>query len=567
MAGLEGFFLPWDGSAMAFARPPRQREHLIMSRRTISGRTGFRRAATVLGSALLSLGVVASLGAAPAQAWDPVHTIMQGSPTTMGQTDGAVWTLEIAGGRIYAGGNFTSTRPSGAARGTGETQVANLAAFDASTGAPISSFAPQLTNSYNGKQGVVRASVLTPDGSQLIVGGDFNRVNGQRADYIARFDASSGRFLGGVGQNGVDGPVSALAVSPDGRSLYVGGRFSRVGNAKRKNVGAINLVTNQTLPWAPAVTAPTQNEALRVTALAVSSDSQRVFVAGPFQQVNGQAQQGFSATNAADGSLAAGFANNYLTPPYSWGTAIEVSGNDVFVGSRDDYSPSANRTEGVNSINAATGARNWYANCYGDTFGLQVVGNDVYVASHNHNCGALGGQPELNPRTYLAIHALDRVSGQLRPYFVQTDGTKQDQRSLLLSRALASDGNQLVMGGGFNSVNSSPQENLTRFLRGSSAPDRAAYPTATAGPGYVDLRVRLGFDRDDVDLTYEVFRGWRTDTPLYTVTRESVKWRTENFTWRDTGVTSGQTVYYRVRVSDPAGNQVMSVRTPDVTVG
>ncbi|WP_366916003.1 delta-60 repeat domain-containing protein [uncultured Nocardioides sp.] len=538
-----------------------------MSRRTISGRTGFRRAATLLSAGLLSLGVVTSLTTAPAQAWDPVHTVMQGSPTTMGQTNGAVWTLEVAAGRIYAGGNFTSTRPSGAARGTGETGAANLAAFDATTGAPITSFAPQLTNSFNGNQGVVRTSVLTPDGSQLIVGGEFNRVDGQRADYIARFNARTGAFLGGVGQNGVDGPVGALAVSPDGSTLYVGGRFSRVGNAKRKNLGAISLVTNQTLPWAPTLASPTRNEALRVSALGVSSDNQRVFVAGPFQQVNGLAQQGFAATNASDGSLAAGFAGNYLTPPYSWGTAIEVAGNDVYVGSRDDFSPSADRTEGVNSINATTGARTWYANCYGDTFGVQVVGNDVYVASHNHNCGALGGQPELNPRTYLAIHALDRATGQLRPYFVQTDGTKQDQRSLLLSRALASDGNQLVMGGGFNSVNSSPQENLTRFLAGSSAPERAAYPTATAGPGYVDLRVRLGFDRDDVNLTYEVFRGWRTDVPLYTETRESVKWRTETFTWRDTGVTTGQKVYYRVRVSDPAGNQVMSVRTPDVTVG
>ncbi|MCH1865864.1 hypothetical protein [Nocardioides sp. CFH 31398] len=537
-------------------------------RRTISGRTGFRRAAAVLASGLLSLGVVAALGAAPAQAaYDPGHTVMQGSPTTMGQTNGAVWTLEVAGGRIYAGGEFTSTRPSGAARGTDETQIANLAAFDATTGAPIASFAPQLTNTYTGKQGLVRASVVTPDGSTVIVGGEFNRVDGQRADYIARFDAATGRFLGGVGQNGVDGPVSALAVSPDGTTLYVGGRFNRVGNATRRNAGAISLVTGRTTAWAPTVATPTRNEALRVTALGVSSDSQRVFLGGPFQQVNGQARQGFAATNAADGSLAAGFTQSYITGPHGWGTAIEVSGDDVFVGSRDDFLYSDTRTEGVSSIDAATGDRNWYVNCYGDTFGLQVVGQDVYVASHAHDCSRAGGHPELNPRTYLAIHAINKETGALRPYFVQTDGNKQDQRSLLLSRALASDGNQLVMGGGFNSVNSRAQENLTRFLAGSSAPERAAYPTATAGPGYVDLNVRLGFDRDDVDLTYEVFRGWRTDVPLYSVTRESVKWRTESFTWRDTGVTSGQKVYYRVRVSDPAGNQVMSVRTPDITVG
>ena len=93
------------------------------------------------------------------------------------------------------------------------------------------------------------------------------------------------------------------------------------------------------------------------------------------------------------------------------------------------------------------------------------------------------------------------------------------------------------------------------------------YVVAQLGVGLYMFLVGLGFDRDDVTLTYEVFRGWRTDVPLYTETRESVKWRTETFTWRDTGVTPGQKVYYRVRVTDPSGQSVMSVRTPDVTVG
>jgi hypothetical protein len=255
-----------------------------------------------------------------------------------------------------------------------------------------------------------------------------------------------------------------------------------------------------------------------------------------------------------------------MARPHSWATTIEVAGNEVLFAGRDDMGDAA-RTEGVHSVDATTGAVSWYAGCYGDSFGLQVVGDDVYVASHAHDCSRAGGHTEIGVNGYMAVYAIARRTGVVRPYFVQTTGTKQDQRSQLLSRALASDGDQLVMGGGFDKVNGSAQENLTRFRTGSSAPERAAYPTATAGPGYVDLRVRLGFDRDDVDLTYEVFRGWRTDTPLHTETRESVKWRTEHLTWRDTGVTTGQKVYYRVRVSDPAGNQVMSVRTPDVTVG
>ncbi|GAA1917141.1 hypothetical protein GCM10009737_18270 [Nocardioides lentus] len=530
------------------------------------GHRRLTRAVAALAAGLVGLGLTAAVGA-PAQAFDPQHTVMQGSQTTMGQTDGPVWTLEMTGDRIYAGGQFTSTRPSGAAAGTGETGQGFLAAFDEATGAPITEFAPKLTNDYNGRAGVVRASVLTPDGSQLIVGGDFNLVDGKRANYLARFDARTGAFLGQVGNNGVDGPVQALAVSPDGTTLYVGGRFSRAGWSARKNVAAISLVNRATLGWAPTVSTPTRNEALRVTALAVSSDNQRVFLAGPFQQVNGSAAQGFAATDAATGALSAGFRSNYLYAPHSWGTAIEVADNEVFLGSRDDFTSGSRRNEGVYSLDATTGAVNWYANCYGDTFGLQVVGGDVYVASHAHDCAAAGGHPELNPRTYLAIHALNRSTGVVRPYFVQTSGNLDDANTRLLSRALASDGNQLVMGGGFLRVNGAAQANVVRFLAGSSAPEKPAYPTATAGPGYVDLRVRLGYDRDDTQLTYKVYRGWQTSAPIYIETRESVMWRTENVTFRDTQVTPGQQVYYRVEAVDPSGQSVMSVRTATVTVG
>ncbi|GAB2875296.1 YncE family protein [Nocardioides pacificus] len=521
-------------------------------------------------AALFALVVgLALLAAPPAAAYDPEHTIFRGSATSMGQTNGPVWALEMAGGRIYAGGGFTSTRPTGAAEGTSETGQAHLAAFDAATGAPLSSFAPQLTNDYTNGPATVHAMALSPDGKTLYVGGDFNRINGQKAEHVAKFDAATGAFLGQVGWNGVDGTVRALAVSPDGNTLYVGGNFARANWTTRRDAAAFDLRDNSVTAWEPKISDNVVNEALRVTALAVAGGGNRVFMTGTFRKVNGVAAQGFIAVSSTTGANVPNWRADYLLASTNWGTTLEVVGSTVYLGARDDQAGSLDRKEGVYSLEASTGAVNWYARCYGDTFGLQAVGNDLYVASHAHDCAGAGGMPETAPRTYLAIHAINRTTGIMKPYFVQTSGTGGSPNTMLLSRALATDGTHLVMGGGFSRVNGTAQANLARFATGSAAPERAAWPSAKSCSGcrYVDVSVLEGADRDDVDLRYEVFRGWGLTDPIAVVDSESAPYATETFTVRDTGVSAGQEVFYRVRVSDPAGNQVVSVRSASVVVG
>lgn len=527
-----------------------------------------RRRLTAVAAMLLTAGAaLTAVAVVPAQAaYDPEHTAMQGSPTSMGQTNGPVWALEMAAGKIFAGGEFTSTRPAGAAAGTGETGRSYLAAFDAGTGAPLASFHPVLQNDYTGGPGIIYAMALSPDQRTLYVGGNFNKVDGQRAEHLARFDTATGQFLGGVGSNGVDGTVRALALSPDGNTLYVGGGFSRANYSARHDLAAFDLRTGNLTGWAPTISNNVSNEALRVVALAVSSDASRVFVAGPFLKVNGAAAQGFMAVNATTGQNVSGWRADYLLAPYNWGTTIEVVGSTVYLGARDDVSSSTSRKEGVWSLNAGTGAVNWYEACYGDTFGLQAVGNDLYVASHAHDCADAGGMPETSPRTYLAVTAINRTTGKLKPYFVQTSGNSANQNSLLLSRALATDGNQLVMGGGFDKLNGSNQANLARFAAGSAPAERAAWPSVKtcSGCSYVDVSVLEASDRDDIDLTYKIYRGYQTTTPIATVRSESFPYVTQTFTVRDTNVPAG--TYYRVLVTDPAGNAVMSVRSATIAL-
>lgn len=376
----------------------------------------------------------------------------------------------MAAGRIYVGGGFTSTRPSGAAAGTAESDQGYLAAFDADTGEQVASFDPVLSNDYTNGPATVHAMALSPDGGTLAVGGDFNLIDGVRAEHVALFDTATGAFIEQVGYNGVNGTVRALAFSPDGATLYVGGIFNQANWSPRDRLAAFDLATGELLDWAPVMSGGIANEALRASALAVSADGGRVFVGGTFRQMNGETRQGVAAVDADTGANVAGFRSDYLLAPYNWATTLEVAGDTLYLAGRDDASGSAERREGVYAIDAAGGEVEWYSRCYGDSFDILVAGDEVYVASHAHGCSQAGGWPETNPRKYVALHVLDRATGQVEPGFeVLTSGSTSDPDSLLMSRALASDGEHLVMGGGYQWVRGSgqatgqQQSNLVRF--------------------------------------------------------------------------------------------------------
>ncbi|HEY7280209.1 MAG TPA: laminin G, partial [Actinomycetota bacterium] len=107
-----------------------------------------------------------------------------GENQPMWQTNASVWALATAHGVLYAGGDFTSIRPPGSPLGTNEVAVNHIAAFDTSTGNPVS-FAPDI-------DGNIRSMTVSPDGSTLYVGGTFSHVNGVYRSDAAAFNTSTG---------------------------------------------------------------------------------------------------------------------------------------------------------------------------------------------------------------------------------------------------------------------------------------------------------------------------------------------------------------------------------------
>lgn len=136
-----------------------------------SGRGRVRAAATAL-CLLAGALTAATSGGSPATALTPPVSLTADDLTTW-QTNGIVWAMAGADdGVVYAGGTFSTVRPPGAAPGTSEQSAVNFAAFDAATGAPTGC---SLSFTVSSGTATVRALALSPDQKTLYVGGSSGR--------------------------------------------------------------------------------------------------------------------------------------------------------------------------------------------------------------------------------------------------------------------------------------------------------------------------------------------------------------------------------------------------------
>ena len=78
---------------------------------------------------------------------DPLPTVQIDS--------GIVWTQEVVGNTVFAGGSFSNARPAGAAPGTNLMPRSNILAYNLTTGV-ITPFAPQINGQVKVHQGLAR---------------------------------------------------------------------------------------------------------------------------------------------------------------------------------------------------------------------------------------------------------------------------------------------------------------------------------------------------------------------------------------------------------------------------
>ena len=82
---------------------------------------------------------------------------LNAAPRPLWQTNAPVWALAVTGGKLFAGGGFSSVRPPGSPAGTNETPRSFMAAFDTGTGNLLSFF----NHTFDGR---VQAPAVSPDG-------------------------------------------------------------------------------------------------------------------------------------------------------------------------------------------------------------------------------------------------------------------------------------------------------------------------------------------------------------------------------------------------------------------
>ena len=292
-------------------------------------------------------------------------------------------------------------------------------------------FHPVLGPSYTG----VETMALQRDG-QVLVGGDFESVNGQPQRYLARlrgdgsFDAS---FRPTIQTN--NGTVRAIVVQPDGH-LMVGGFFTQINSQSRPWLARIG--PDGTLD---APTAAPDSPVLNLTA----QPDGRILVGGFFDEINGVPHNNLARV-FRDGSFDPGFIA--ATDAAVFAVAVQGDGQVLFGGS-------------FSNVNGQP--RNHFARVYADGalergFVADASGQITMLATQPDGAAIVGGTyAQINGVTRHSIARL-RTNGTVDTAFIDPDDGVE-----VFGAAVAQDGSVMVTGD-FTSVAGHSTQGYARFL-------------------------------------------------------------------------------------------------------
>ncbi|MCU1431250.1 MAG: hypothetical protein JWP95_355, partial [Actinotalea sp.] len=462
-------------------------------------------AATVAALSLVSVAIAPAAVADTAPASPGLPTTVTTDPLPTVQINGVVWNQQIVGGTVYVAGNFTSARPAGSPAGTGEVPRTHLLAYDLATGVLVPGFAPVLN-------GQVKDLAVSPDQRTLYVGGQFTTVDGANRYRAAAFDVATGTLVAGFRPT-INATVNAISATST--TVFLGGNFTTVNGQTRTNAAAVTVDTGATTPFAVSLVDGTVN------ALTIAPDGASVVIGGSFTSANGSTNPGYGLARL-DASTGASLPLPVNTQVRDAGTesaivSLETDGQN-FYGTGYHYGRAGN-VEGTFSADWATGSLTWVEDCHGDTYSAFPIGDVIYQASHKHYCGNSGGFPQTEPWTFHRGTAVSRAAtGVNAPdIYGYPDHAGQASPTLLhwfpdinagtftgLSQGpwtVSGNASYVLMGGEFTTVGGVPQQGLVRFATSAIAPD-------SQGPQLADAAFPLVATPDG---TGSVRLTWRTN--------------------------------------------------------
>lgn len=262
----------------------------------------FKSFANLLRTACLVLcyGMAIALPALPSSAvaaTTGLPSVASSQPLPTAQVDGIVYAQVVIGNTVYATGNFTHARAAGVALGGASVPRQNLVAYDINTGVLNTTFHPSL-----GGTGTVqgRALAASPDGKRLYVGGTFTTAGGVARNNFAAFDLTTLNAAAtqqppiSAFATGTNGTVRSIATN--GTTVYLGGTFTTAGGQTHNRLAAYNTAGVIQGSWNPSVTT-TSTAALSagVWGIVAVPSANNLVIGGYFNRINGNL---YNATGA-----------------------------------------------------------------------------------------------------------------------------------------------------------------------------------------------------------------------------------------------------------------------------
>lgn len=410
--------------------------------------------------------------------------------------DGKVLAVAKVGNLIIVGGNFSDIK--NWQGGAPAYHPTNLFAFNATTGAIVTSFLPAL-------DGEVRSLVPASDGQSVYVGGTFAKVNGLPAANLVKLSVSTGQAVPAFAP-GLNGWVNDMALS--GNTLYIGGYFDKVRNLSRPRLAAIDATTGKALANFTVAVATAIKTTPWVSKLDVSADGSKLVIIGNFLTVGGQARSQLAVIDltTSPASVSPWDTNRY--PSNACSGSFESYLRDVDIAPDGLYfvvvGTGAHRGTSVLCDSAArwdfgsmtAGQQpNWTSYTGGDTlYSVAITGPAVYIGGHqrwqnNTNTGGDTAGPGSVSRNGLA--ALDPTNGMPFPW-----NPGRDRGVGAFAILATADG--IYVGHDTNAIGGEWHPRITMFpLAGGMTPTAyrpTTVPTSVSTAGADDTLSSRGFD-------------------------------------------------------------------------
>ena len=391
--------------------------------------------------------------------------------------NGDVWCIEVAGDKVYVGGDFTEI--SGAARkraarfglARGDLQpwrvdcnatVLRFLSMDSSV------IVAGVFDDVNGEHrrylaecssrtGEVSAWNPSPDyppralarsGNRLFVGGQFFSISGNvNQRFLAAYSFPGGELLpwDAVIRRKPDylydgGPrVEDLLVRDS--LLYVAGAFGQIGGVHREGLAAVGLESARVSAWDPRLRLEAGQSQVPATCRSLATDGAQLIVCGVFDSLAGRPAARSGSVYFDQAMPARWFPE---LPRFDELLTVAAGGGVVWVGGRISTDLPSERRDGLAVIDMRTGAlSDWRADTDGRVTGLGLSRGRLIV---------LGGFGSIGGVARPGLAALDPATGQVLDW--------SPPGSNGLTWCMAATDSVIYIGGDFTSVGSAPRLNL-----------------------------------------------------------------------------------------------------------